>query len=92
MLSGGEDSACVLKTAGGVEETKEHALGAGTEEIVEIARHPLVVVHGCQFGPVQFGDVRVDWIVNGNSQRFSEMGERTHRNQAVKLPQTSDIK
>src|SRR5579864_6492273 len=79
MLGGSDDGASFGQPAGGVEQAEQDAVGADADEIVEIARHATAVVDRGQFGPVQFGDVRVDRIVDRSRQTFFKMEERSHR-------------
>jgi hypothetical protein len=79
VLGGGKDGASLLQTTGGVEQAEQDASRTDTDEIVEIARHAAAVVDRRQFGPVEFRDVRMDRIADGNTQRFFKMEESARR-------------
>src|SRR5579872_7236823 len=87
MLSSGKDSASVLQSAGSVHEAEQDPVGSDADEIVEIASHATGVIDRGQFGCVEFRNVRVDGMLNGDRCRASEIGKRAHRNQAVKVTQ-----
>src|SRR5208282_1151905 len=59
MLGSGDDGASLSQTPSGIEQTKQHAIGAHTDEVVEVARHAPVVIDRRQFGPPEFRDVRM---------------------------------
>src|ERR1039458_3097890 len=79
MLGGGDDGASLPQTPGGIDQTKQDAMGTDTDEIVEVARHAVAVVDRRQFGPLEVQDFRRDRIAHGGGRRFFAMEESTHR-------------
>src|SRR5258708_1754184 len=53
VLSGDQDLSCVLSAASQVKQTEQHAGRTDAQELVEVARHALAVVHSGDFRAAQ---------------------------------------